>query len=90
MEDARKEEKKGATRARQKSGIVFMMLQEVIRRLAGHVRLTTTRGRVKRQAVQGEGQDEHEDTCERDETMTYKVYLRCSSNSMMAAWLPQR
>ena len=25
-----------------------------------------------------------------EEDLTYKVYLRCSSISMMAAWLPQR
>jgi hypothetical protein len=59
-------------------------LQEVVGRPARHHGLTGTRARVELQATSCQLQASSK------ADPTYKVYLRCSSISMIAAWLPHR
>jgi len=64
-------------------------LQEVVRRSAGHHWLAGARAWVELKARYRVSKRLWRARCVHC-VGTYKVYLRCSSISMIAAWLPQR
>lgn len=63
-------------------------LQEVVGRPARDHGFAGSGARVELQADMGISDERN--NCRGRNAVTYKVYLRCSSISMIAAWLPQR
>jgi len=63
-------------------------LQEVVGRPARDHGFAGSGARVELQADMGVSDERN--NCRERKAVTYKVYLRCSSISMIAAWLPQR